>query len=281
MLPRQGVSFAPRLGDMVRKGCGTSQAPYPTEGLICSAIGGIDWKGFGRSEPLPYAAVPRALNDRGAVYGSLFNFQIVFLVEIATSAALPPPRNDDHLPLLADLGQALEREQEAHDCRQRAAGEHHQPVDLVDERRLGTDDRKRALGEGLYRADACRDPPFLGKYTVHIIIPFCRSILIVGGFVDMLVESGDRLGHPAVTALLMQSVQTGAQGVDDKGILFFHLIKLPLLFIQLSLERVNATEQFCVELIAADDDAEDHRYGADQLSGFDNVDLHPAPPLGQ
>ena len=85
----------------------------------------------------------------GAVYDSLFNFQIVFLVEIATSAALPPPRNDNHLPLLADLGQALEREQEADDCRQRTAGEHHQPVDLVNNRRLGTDDRERSLCEGL------------------------------------------------------------------------------------------------------------------------------------
>ena len=40
--------------------------------------------------------------------------------------------------------------------------------------------------------------------------------MVVSGFVDVLVDHLDSLGHPAVAALLMQSVKTGAQGVKAK-----------------------------------------------------------------
>ena len=85
--------------------------------------------------------------------------------------------------------------------------------------------------------------------------------------IDVLADLLHRLGHLAVTALLMQTVKTSAQRVDNQRVFFFDPVILLL-------QRGHAPfqlDELVIQPIPAEHRAQDHGHRADDLSQPDDL----------
>ena len=96
----------------------------------------------------------------------------------------------------------------------------------------------------------------------------------MSGFVDVFAYPVHGLGDLAVAALLMQTVEAGSESVDDQRALGLDALVLVLESRHALFKLREPVKRPVVELVSPNYQPEDHRACTDDLSEFDNINLH-------